>query len=298
MERLSGEHMYVVTGVTGRTGAVAAQALIDAGVPVRVVVRDAAKAAGWAAQGAQVAVADLADAAALTHAFAGARGAYLVKPPNYALENLFEHADATARAVAEAARAAGLPKIVLLSSVGADRAGGTGVIATNRTAEQRLAELGVPVVFLRAAYFMENWARVVGPARAQGVLPSLLAPVERAIPMVATEDIGRTAASLLLEDWAGIRKIGLAGPAAYSPADIAAILARVLSRPVRALALEPAAWAGVLAMNPFSSTAIDGFIELNHGLNSGHIAFGSDDAIELRQGRVPFERVAEAIASV
>lgn len=213
--------------------------LIDAGVAVRVVVRDRAKAVRWAKQGAEVAVADLADAAALTRAFAGAHGAYLVKPPNYALANLFEHADVTARAVAEAVRAAGLPKLVLLSSVGADRPSGTGVIATNRTAEQRLAELGIPVVFLRAAYFMENWARVVEPMRTRGILPSLLVPVERAIPMVATEDIGRVAADLLREDWTGIRKIGLEGPAAYSPADIAAIFARALDRPVRPTALEP-----------------------------------------------------------
>jgi len=287
--------MYVVTGVTGRTGAIAAQALIDAGVPVRVVVRDRAKAARWAEQGAEVAVADLADSAALTQAFTGARGAYLVKPPNYALDNLFEHADVTARAVAAAVRAAGLPKLVLLSSVGADRPNGTGVIATNRTAERQLAELGIPVAFLRAAYFMENWARVVDPVRMQGILPSLLSPVERAIPMVATDDIGRVAASILQEDWAGIRKIGLEGPAAYSPADIADAFARVLNRPVRPVALEPSGWAGVLAMNPFSTAAIDGFIELNRGLNSGHIDFGSDETVELRKGHVPFERVAEDI---
>ncbi|WGY71702.1 NmrA family NAD(P)-binding protein [Burkholderia cepacia] len=287
--------MYVVTGVTGRTGAVAAQALIDAGVPVRVVVRDRAKAARWVEQGAEVAVADLADSAALTQAFAGARGAYLVKPPNYALENLFEHADVTARAVAAAVRASGVSKLVLLSSVGADRPDGTGVIATNRAAERQLAELDIPVVFLRAAYFMENWARVVDPVRLQGILPSLLGPVDRAIPMVATADIGRVAAEILQEDWSGIRKIGLEGPIAYSPADIAGTFARVLNRPVRPVALEPSAWAGVLAMNPFSTAAIDGFIELNHGLNNGHIGFGSDDTIEIRKGRVPFERVADDI---
>ena len=287
--------MYVVTGVTGRTGAVAARVLIDAGVPVRVVVRDRAKAVRWTELGAEVVVADLADSAALMQAFAGARGAYLVKPPNYALENLFEHADVTARAVAAAVRATGLPKLVLVSWVGADRSAGTGVIATNRTAEQRLAELGIPVAFLRAAYFMENWARVVEPVRVQGILPSLLGPVERAIPMVATEDIGRVAAEMLQEDWSGVRKVGLAGPSAYSPADIADAFARVLNRPVRPVALEPSAWAGVLAMNPFSTAAIDGFIELNRGLNNGHIGFESDATVELRHGRVSFEHVAEDI---
>ncbi|WP_321807300.1 NmrA family NAD(P)-binding protein [Burkholderia sp. BCC1993] len=290
--------MYVVTGVTGRTGAVAAQALIDEGEPVRVVVRDRAKAARWIAQGAEVAVADLTDPAALTRAFAGARGAYLVKPPNYALENLFEHAEMTARAVAEAVRAAGLPKLVLLSSVGADRPDGTGVIRTNATAERRLTELGIPVTFVRAAYFMENWARVVDPVRTHGILPSLLAPLERAIPMVATEDIGRVAADLLREDWSGIRTIGLAGPVAYSPDDIAAVFARLLNRSVRPMALDPSAWAEALAKNAFSAAAIDGFIELNRGLNSGHISFASDDTAVVRKGRVPFERVAAEILSL
>lgn len=287
--------MYVVTGVTGRTGAVAAQALIDEGVPVRVVVRDPAKAGRWLAQGAEVAVADLTDAAALTRAFAGARGAYLVKPPNYALENLFEHADVTARAVADAVRAAGLPKLVLLSSVGADRPDGTGVIRTNTAAERHLAELGIPVTFVRAAYFMENWARVVESVRTHGILPSLLAPLARPIPMVATEDIGRVAADLLREDWRGVRTIGLEGPVAYSPNDIATAFSRVLGRPVAPLALDPSVWAETLAQNPFSAAAIDGFIELNRGLNSGHISFVSDAAAVIRKGQVTFERVAAEI---
>lgn len=284
--------MYVVTGVTGRTGAVAAQTLIDAGVPVRVVVRDRTKAARWIAQGAEVAVADLADSTALTNAFVGARGAYLVKPPNYASEYLFEQAEITSRAVAKAVRQAGLPKVVLLSSVGADRLNGTGVIATNRVAEQHLGELGIPVAFLRAAYFMENWARVADSVRTLGILPSLLVPLDRAIPMVSTQDVGRVAAEILREDWTGVRTIGLDGPAPYSPNDVADIFSQILHRSVRAQALADSEWADVLAQNPFSAAAIGGFIELNHGLNSGHIAFESDETATRRNGRVPLERAA------
>ena len=50
---------YVIAGVSGNTGSVAAAALLDAGAKVRVVVRDAAKGAPWKARGAEVAVADL-----------------------------------------------------------------------------------------------------------------------------------------------------------------------------------------------------------------------------------------------
>ncbi|WP_269504467.1 hypothetical protein [Burkholderia sp. IMCC1007] len=57
------------------------------------------------------------------------------------------------------------------------------------------------------------------------------------------------------------------------------------------------AGAGKLAKNPFSAAAIDGFIELNRGLNSGHISFASDDTAVIRKGQVTFERVAAEIVS-
>ena len=70
--------MFVVTGATGNTGGVAAQTLLDAGRKVRVVARDAAKGEAWRKRGAEVAIADFADEAALGRAFAGAEGVYLV----------------------------------------------------------------------------------------------------------------------------------------------------------------------------------------------------------------------------
>jgi uncharacterized protein YbjT (DUF2867 family) len=38
--------MYAVTGITGRVGGVAGRTLLDAGLSVRAVVRDAAKSTG------------------------------------------------------------------------------------------------------------------------------------------------------------------------------------------------------------------------------------------------------------
>ena len=58
---MSTNELYVVTGATGRTGAAAAKALLDAGNRVRVVVRDEQKGEAWARLGAEVAVADLSD---------------------------------------------------------------------------------------------------------------------------------------------------------------------------------------------------------------------------------------------
>jgi uncharacterized protein YbjT (DUF2867 family) len=238
---------FVVTGVSGRTGAAAASALIDAGERVRVVVRDAVKGDEWAKRGADVAVADFLDVDALSKALAGASGAYFVSPPQYGLPDLFERAETMALAIAEAVVRAGAPKLVALSSIGAGQSSGTGWIAMNRTLEQHLSVLGLPVTFVRAGYFMENWAPLADAVIETGVLPSFLAPTGRAIPMVAATDVGQVSAQALLEDWQGTRTIDLQGPTLYSPDDVAGAFARVLGKEVVATALEESTWADAVA---------------------------------------------------
>src|SRR5690242_1936233 len=89
---------------------------------------------------------------------------------------------------------------------------------------------------------MENAAWDVEPARESGVLASHLQPVDKAFPMVATEDVGRTAAALLQESWTGRRVIELEGPRRVRPVDIAAALSGALGRPVRAEAMAREDW--------------------------------------------------------
>ena len=89
---------YAVFGATGRTGAAAADALLRAGLPVRVVLRDPPGRA-WAARGAEIVQADLTDADALTRVLTGVRGAYVVSPQQYGRADLFELADRIAQTV-------------------------------------------------------------------------------------------------------------------------------------------------------------------------------------------------------
>ena len=51
--------------------------------------------------------------------------------------------------------------------------------------------------------------------------------------MVATTDIGCTAAALLRESWSGVRLVELEGPRRYSAADIGRAFAAALGREVR-----------------------------------------------------------------
>ncbi len=285
---MSNTKLYVVTGVSGRTGAAAARALLNTGKRVRVVVRDKEKGKIWEDQGAEVAIADITDTSSLYNALSGADGAYIVSPPQYSLDNLFAQADSMARSIAEAATKAQLPKLVALSSIGAEQSSGTGWIAMNRLLEQHLSRTGIPMTFLRAAYFMENWSLLAQIATTQGELPSFLAPLNQKFPMIATEDIGRIAAKALCENWIGTRIIELEGPAMYSPNEVAMYLTQALGKTIKPISIPESNWLQSISGQGFSTAAITGFIEMTQGLNSGHITFNNSN-IDRRQGTISLE---------
>ncbi len=129
----------------------------------------------------------------------------------------------------------------------------------------------MPVAFLRAAWFMENASWDVAAARESGAIPSFLQPLDRAIPMVATADVGRVAAELLRQDWTGRRVVELDGPRPVSPNDIAACLAAALGHPVRVQAVprenREALFRSQGAANPIPR------MQMLDGFNAGWLAF-------------------------
>ncbi|OEZ99178.1 NmrA family NAD(P)-binding protein [Duganella sp. HH101] len=286
---------YAVFGVTGRTGAATADALLRAGLAVRVVVRDPAQGRPWAERGAEVAVADLTDLASMTKALSRVRGAYVVSPQQYHREDLFGIAALIADTTARAAVAAGAPRLVALSSVGADRESATGWIGMNRIFEQRLGATGIPATFLRAAYFMENWLPMVGHAMRSGTLPSFLAPARRAIPMVATADVGSAAAALLQEERTGPRIVTLSGPRDYAPNDVAAAISAALRKPVDVAVLPETEWPNALADAHFSKAALAGFTEMTRSLNDSHIDIKSDPSAVEWTGTTTLEQVFQRL---
>jgi uncharacterized protein YbjT (DUF2867 family) len=226
--------MFVVAGVTGNTGSVVADTLLAAGKKVRVLVRDAAKGATWKAKGAEVrVVASLDDVAAVSSAFEGAEAAYLLSPPpdSHAVDFLSERRT-TLDALATAVDRARVGHVVFLSSVGAQHPAGTGPIRVVHYGEQSLAKTSAKLTFIRAAYFLENWAAVAAATKG-GKLPSFI-PADLSIPMVATRDIGTVAAKALLEGppASKIDIIALAGSRDLSPRDVAALFGTVLGTKV------------------------------------------------------------------
>ncbi len=271
--------MYVITGVTGNTGAIVADTLLTAGKPVRVVVRDAAKGTSWRARGAEVAVVALEDTAALTAALAGATGAYVLVPPRHGASDPLGENRAVVASIATAAKAAGLPHAVLLSSIGAHHADGTGPIRSLHHAEQALAEV-TSLTAVRAAYFMENWGAALG-ALAQGILPTFV-PQTIAFPMVATRDIGRAAACALVEDGRGSRVIELAGPREYTAIEVAAALAVMTGKPITATDVPLDAVVPTFTGFGISAPVAELYREMYAGIISGRVAWQGGRAQAVR----------------
>jgi uncharacterized protein YbjT (DUF2867 family) len=270
--------MYAIAGVTGHTGSVAADALLAQGKPVRVLVRDAAKGAAWKTKGAEVVVGSLGDVAVLTKLFSGAAGAFVLLPPVFTTETPLEDNAKLSAGFAEAIRAAGLPHVVLLSSVGAHHPDGTGPIRALHRAEHDLAATGAAVSFIRASSFQENWATSLG-GLAHGVLPTFI-PVDLRYPQVATPDIGRAVASALAEGPAANKRrvIELAGPREYSSAEVAAAAAQIIGKPVVAQ-LGPLD-AVVPAFTSFGVTrgGAELYREMFAGVASGRVGFEGGEA--------------------
>jgi len=223
--------MYAVTGITGKVGGQLARNLLAAGCHVRAVLRDEVKAATWADQGCEIALARMDDADALTTAFLGAEAVFILPPPVFDPQPDYPEARTAAAAVADALRRARPGRVLSLSTIGAD-AKEDNLLTQQTIMEEAIGATGLPVTFLRPAWFMENAAWDVASAHDHGVLHSFLLPTDRPIPMVAIKDVAELAAQLIQEDWSGTRIVELEG-ARVSPQDIAAAFAKTLGKQVR-----------------------------------------------------------------
>lgn len=278
--------MYAITGIIGQVGGALADALLAAGQRVRAVVRDAKKGEAWSAR-CDVAFATMTDANALAQAFEGAEGVFVLLPPQFDPAPGFPEAREMIDAIVAAISRARPRKIVCLSTIGA-QAVEENLLTQHTLLQHALSAQPVPVTFLRPGWFMENSAWDVQSARDEGVVHSFLQPLDRAIPMVATEDIGKIAVKLLQEEWEGERIVELEGPRRVSPDDIGRAFSAVLGRPVRAQAVPRESWRALFEQQGMQHPMPR--IRMLDGFNEGWIDFEGRGA-EIVKGDTPLETV-------
>ncbi|GAA0588727.1 NmrA family NAD(P)-binding protein [Actinomadura livida] len=231
--------MYTITGVTGHVGSVTAQELLDQGAPVRAVVRDAAKASAWEQRGAQAVVADFGDRAALAEALRGSAGAFVMLPTVPAAGDAGHRglADSIAGAVGDS----GVGHAVVLSSIGADLAEGTGPVRWLHHLEDRLRRTGVRLTALRPPHFQEKVETVLPAALDGGIYPVFGEDADVRTPMIATRDIGKAAAAALLAPPPASETVDLLPPE-YTEREVAERLAAVLGKPLQVVTIPQAGW--------------------------------------------------------
>ena len=285
--------MYAITGITGKVGGEIARHLIGQGESVRAVVRNPAKAADWAAMGCDIAIADMADAEQLASAFTGVEGVFILPPSDFDPAPGYPEAKRVIESMCRALTKAGPPRIVCLSTIGADATHDN--LLTQRTLmEQSLNAIGLPVTFLRPGWFMENALWDVASARDEGVLRSFLQPADRAFPMVATKDVGRLAGDLIRQDTSETRIVELEGAVRISANELARAFSQVLGRPVRVEIVPRETWEGLFRAQGMKNPLPR--MRMLDGFNEGWIEF-QDRGRSAVKGKTPLVEVITALVA-
>jgi NAD(P)H dehydrogenase (quinone) len=270
--------MYTVIGITGNTGGTAAKALLANGQKVRGVVRNASKAVEWRERGAEIVAAELSDEDQMARAFDGSEGVYIMLPTYFEAQDMFAENTRDLASLKQAVMAAGVRKVVFLSSIGAEREAGTGAILKLHAMEEAFSSLPISTVAIRAGWFMENFHGLISSARKTGVLSSFLDPLNLRVPMIATQDIGTLAADLLLQSWSGHRVIELAAEPVLSSIDVASAFSKVFGREIRASVVPRDRWLPTYQSWGLTPRSAEAMAEMIEGFNSHWIAFGNTSA--------------------
>jgi uncharacterized protein YbjT (DUF2867 family) len=246
----------VVVGATNEVGKEVARALTGQGHIVRGVARSLGVA--------------LDDADALVSAFSGADSAYVMIPFDITAPDLHRFEDEIGARLAAAIAHSGVRRVVLLSGLNAHLRMGTSLGAV--LMEERLAALDLDeLVFLRASFFMENFAGGMGFVQqaASGIFTTPFRG-DLPMPLIAAGDVGQRAAALLdATRFPAERVIELHGGGYYTFEQATAILGSAIGRQVAYHAAPfTDARAGMIA-NGLSASFADALGETAASFNKG-----------------------------
>jgi NAD(P)H dehydrogenase (quinone) len=211
---------YAVTGATGPFGHHVVETLLARGIPphdIVAVVRTPAKAADLAARGVDVRVGDYSKPDTLAGALTGVDTLLLVSG-NEVGQRVGQHA-----AVVDAARAAGVGRLVYTSILHAD----TSEIALapeHKATEELIAAAGLPYAFLRNGWYLENYTDRLAEYLGRGVIAD--AAGDGRVAAATRADFAEAAAAVMLDADAVDEVYELGGPP-FTMTDLAAEITAV-----------------------------------------------------------------------
>lgn len=269
-----------VSTPTGNVGRAAVDRLLDSDAEVVVIHREPARLGHLEAAGAYVRQGSLDNEEALTRATGGVDALLWVTPTVPTAMNLRASQNQFGVAAAAAIRANGIPRVVNISSIGAQHDAGTGPIAGLHDVEEMLDATGAAVLHLRGGYFFENYVPQVQVIRALGAIMLPIAG-DFSVPMIAARDVGAVAAARLLDDgWQESSILGLHGPEDLTFEEAAAIISAACGRDIPHTEIDDMQARMGLSMLGMSGSVIDAMLELYHAIESGHLVTAEPRAPE------------------
>jgi len=158
-----------VLGSTGFFGRAVSHGVLDAGYQLRVLVRNQAAAGALRVRGAEVMVGDATDAGVLAAACKDCAAVVsLVHVRRNRPQTFLDVNIEAPRLLGEAAKAAGVTKVIFVSAIGAQPDARFAYLASRWAGEQALQRTGIPCTILRFSYILgedggivDNFARAV-----------------------------------------------------------------------------------------------------------------------------------------
>lgn len=268
----------VLTGSIGNIGKPLTQLLVKKGHTVTVISSNPEREKTINALGASAAIGSMFDKAFLTRTFTGADSVYLMETLEAAGDFFDKEADFIASIneighnYKAAVQAAGIKKVIHLSSIGAHLEKGNGILRFHYNVETILKQLpeDVSIKFMRPVGFFTNLFSMINTIKNKGAIVSNYGGNGRE-PWVSPNDIAEVIAEEMDSPFSG-RTVRYIASDEVSPNEIAAALGQAIGKPElqwQVISDEQllANWLNI----GFNEQIAKGFVEMQAGQGSGFL---------------------------
>ncbi|MGY2895826.1 SDR family oxidoreductase [Deinococcus sp. UYEF24] len=266
--------MIAITGASGHLGQLTIEALIERGVPpqeIVAVVRTPEKATALAERGVQVRQGDYTRPETLVSALQGVQQVLLISSSDFA-DRVGQH-----RNVIEAAKQVGATLLAYTSLLRADTST-LSLAADHKATEELIRASGLPFVFLRNGWYLENYNPV--QAAAQGAVAGSAG--EGRVSAASRADYAAAAAAALTQPQQAPDTVyELGGDQAFTLSELAAEVQTQSGRPVSYQNMPAADYAQMLLGFGLPAPVAEMLADSDTGLEKGELYTDSRDLSRL-----------------
>ncbi|HZX37782.1 MAG TPA: SDR family oxidoreductase [Streptomyces sp.] len=276
----------VVTGATGHLGKFVIEGLLEK-VPadqITAVVRSEEKAAGFAARGVRIAVADYDTPETFDGLFSAGDKVLLISGSEVGKDRVAQH-----KVVLEAAKAAGVALLAYTSAPGSLTAA---LADAHRGTEAAILESGVPYVLLRNGWYNENYTEQLAPVLQFNAVTQ--AAGDGKVASAARADYAAAAVAVLVGEGHENKTYELSGDTAWSFAEYAAEVGRQTGKEIAYNAVSAEAYQGILTGAGLPEPIAAILAGVDASIEKGELA-GTPGSLSRLTGR-PTTPIADSIA--